>query len=170
MEHILEDLVECIGREMPVLKAVDEDCGQLEMLDEEGRDTYPLVFPAVLVDAQETQWTNDGQLRQRGTCTVRARLLVDCYDDTHWGSGTTALIREREALRRRLHVLLQGRRVAGGGALMRVQSRFFTARHGIKVYEQTYTAAVEEDIPPALEGAGEVRVRVSAGCLSRKGR
>ena len=33
---------------MPGMRVVDEDYGQLEMLDQENRDSYPLVFPAVL--------------------------------------------------------------------------------------------------------------------------
>ena len=57
MEDILADLVNVIGGAME-LGTVDEDYGQLEMLDQEDRDSYPLVFPAVLVDAPDTLWSN----------------------------------------------------------------------------------------------------------------
>lgn len=163
MEHILQELVNRIGREMPELMTVDEDYGQLEMTDETGRCTYPLTYPAVLVDAAETQWTNDGELCQRGTCTVRVRLVVDCYDDTHFRSGTTDRISERERMRRKLHLLLQGYRIREDGALVRTQSRFFTANHGIKVYEQTYTVPVTEYIRDRTPVPSPLRIRIAAG-------
>ena len=45
MESIIEHLVKHIGDSMPGMRVVDEDYGQLEMLDQENRDSYPLVFP-----------------------------------------------------------------------------------------------------------------------------
>jgi len=169
MEHILQDLVNRIGTQMPELLTVDEDYGQLEMIDETGRETYPLTCPAVLVDAAETQWSNDGELCQRGTCTVRVRLVIDCYDDTHFRSGTTDRISEREQMRRKLHLLLQGHRIGEDGALVRTQSRFFTANHGIKVYEQTYTVPVTEYIRDRIPGPKPVRMKIAAGYSPAQG-
>lgn len=148
MECILEDLVNLIGNAMPDLEVVDEDYGQLEMLDQEGRDTYPLTYPAVLIDAANVEWSNIGGLNQKGTATVRVRLIIDCYDDTHHRSGTTHLIALREEKRRRLHKLLQGHRIGEDSALIRTNSRFYTANHGIKVYESTYTVTVTELLEP----------------------
>lgn len=64
MEHLLNDIIELIGNNMPDIRTVDEDYGQLEMLDD-SRDSYPLIFPAVLIDAPETSWENIGGLSQR---------------------------------------------------------------------------------------------------------
>ena len=161
MEEVLEDLIKLVGEAFPHLKTVDEDYGQLEMLDDEGRDTYPLTFPAVLIDAPETSWTGVSGLDQRGTCRVRVRLVLDCYDDTHWRSGTVEAIRERERMRKDLHVLLQGHRVgADGQALVRVSSRFYTWNHGIKVYESAYELAVSEYIRKETVAAGDVGIRI----------
>ena len=146
MESILEDLVNLIGNAMPDLEVVDEDYGQLEMLDQENRDTYPLTFPAVLVDAANVEWSNIGGINQKGTATVRVRLIIDCYDDTHHHSDTTHLIAIREEKRRELHKLLQGYRIGEDSALIRINSRFYTANHGIKVYESTYTGIITEQI------------------------
>lgn len=153
MESLLEDLVNLIGNEMPELEVVDEDYGQLEMLDQENRDTYPLTFPAVLIDASSVDWTNIGGLNQKGTATVRVRLIMDCYDDTHRHSGTTHLIALREAKRRQLHKLLQGYRIGEESALIRINTRFFTGNHGIKVYESTYTASITELLEPETVAA-----------------
>ena len=53
MERLLLNLVRHIGKSMPEIKVVDEDYGQLEMIDMTDRDTYPLTFPAVLIDAPD---------------------------------------------------------------------------------------------------------------------
>ena len=148
MEKLLESLIDLFGREMPELRTVDEDYGQLEMINQENRDTYPLTFPAVLIDAPDVAWSNIGGLSQKGTATVRVRLIIDCYDDTHYGSNTTARIAERAALRRKVHKLLQGYRIEDMTELIRTNSRFYTWDHGIKVYEQTYTGVVTELLQP----------------------
>lgn len=148
MGKLLQDLINLFGAQMPEISTIDEDYGQLEMIDQEGRDTYPLTYPAMLIDAPDTQWSNIAGLSQKGTATVRARLIIDCYDDTHHGSGTTDLIAERAALRRKVHKLLQGYRVDGESTLIRTSSRFCTWDHGIKVYEQTYTCVVTELLEP----------------------
>ena len=148
MEALLTNLIHLIADGMPDLEVVDEDYGQLEMLDQESRDHYPLTFPAVLIDAASVEWSNLGELNQKGTATVRVRLIIDCYDDTHYGSGTTHLIARREEKRHELHKLLQGHRIGEDSALMRTNSRFYTGNHGLKVYESTYTCVVHENVAP----------------------
>lgn len=144
MESILANTIAHIARELPWARTVDEDYGQLEALDNEQLDMYPLTFPAILIDLPGTEWTDTGDIAQRGTCEVRVRLILDCYDDTHAGSQTTDRIMQREEKRKALHALLQGYRPSGEGALIRTRSRFFTFNHGIKVYEDTYTCALSE--------------------------
>nr|DAU13837.1 MAG TPA: hypothetical protein [Caudoviricetes sp.] len=144
MESILANTIAHIARELPWARTVDEDYGQLEALDNEQLDMYPLTFPAILIDLPGTEWTDTGDIAQRGTCEVRVRLILDCYDDTHAGSHTTDRIMQREEKRKALHALLQGYRPSGEGALVRTRSRFFTFNHGIKVYEETYTCALSE--------------------------
>lgn len=144
MESILANTIAHIARELPWARTVDEDYGQLEGLDNENLDMYPLTYPAILIDLPGTDWTDTGDLTQRGTCEVRVRLILDCYDDTHAGSQTTDRIMQREEKRKALHALLQGYRPSGEGALIRTRSRFFTFNHGIKVYEDTYTCALSE--------------------------
>ena len=144
MESILVHLIDRLARELPWARTVDEDYGQLEALDDENADMYPLTFPAIFIDLPGTEWSDAGDWTQRGTCEVRVRLILDCYDDTHAGSQTTERIMQREEKRKALHTLLQGYRVSDEGALIRTRSKFFTFNHGIKVYEETYTCAVSE--------------------------
>lgn len=151
MEKLLQALINLFGELMPELSTIDEDYGQLEMINQENRDTYPLTYPAMLIDAPDVQWSNIAGLSQKGLATIRARLIIDCYDDTHHGSGTTDLIADRAALRAKVHRLLQGYRVDEKSTLIRTGSRFYTWDHGIKVYEQTYTCIVTEEIQPETE-------------------
>lgn len=144
MESLLVNLIGKIASELPWARTVDEDYGQLEALDDENIDMYPLTFPAVLIDLPGTEWSDAGDLSQRGVCEVRVRLAIDCYDDTHAGSQTTDRIMQREEKRKALHALLQGYRVSSEGSLIRTRSKFFTFNHGIKVYEATYTCATSE--------------------------
>lgn len=145
MECLLEELIRHIHNNMPELEVVDEDYGQLEMLQQEQQDTYPLTFPAVLIETPSTEWTNTGELQQKGVASVRIRLIIDCYDDTHSSSGTTYKIAERDKKRHQLHTLLQGY-VVKDSRLARQSSRFYTGVHGIKVYEATYTCVISEDV------------------------
>lgn len=144
MEYLLSKLIGYIASEMPELSLVDEDYGQLEALEQTDRDMYPLTYPAVLIEPSRVDWSHLQGDSQKGTATLRIRLIVDCYDDTHAGSGTTLRIIEREELRHKLHSLLEGYRPLEDGGLMRTQSTFFTFNHGIKVYEETYTCTVTE--------------------------
>lgn len=166
MEKLLQDLIKLFGEQMPELSTIDEDYGQLEMINQEGRDTYPLTYPALLIDAPDTQWSNIAGLSQKGTATIRARLIIDCYDDTHYGSTTTDSIAERAAMRKKVHKLLQGYRVDDESTLIRTSSRFYTWDHGIKVYEQTYTCVVTEMILPeteSVQAAPKITVRLMGG-------
>lgn len=165
MEEILEELVNLIGQNFPEFKTVDEDYGQLEMIDMTDRETYPLTYPACLIDAAECAWTNVEGISQRGTLQVRVRLIMDCYDDTHYGSGTVEKIRERATTRKELHKLLQGHRYEGQ-ELIRSNSRFYTQNHGIKVYESLYTVAVSEYIAEDLQTVNPT-IKIVPGVLKQ---
>ena len=146
MEYLLSNMVAHIAREMPELILVDEDYGQLENLDDDGRQMYPITYPAVLIEPSRVDWSHLEGDSQKGEATLRVRLIIDCYDDTHSGSGTEFSIKEREELRYKLHSLLEGYRPLDDGGLMRTQSTFFTFNHGIKVYESIYTCTVTEQM------------------------
>lgn len=148
MESLISELITLIASAMPALALVDEDYGQLENIDDsdDERQMYPIAFPCVLIDAPETEWSNLASGVQKGGCTIRVRLCIDCYDDTHYGSDTTSRIAERNALRHELHAVLQNFRPDDDGALIRTASRFYTFNHGIKVYELTYKTTVSESV------------------------
>lgn len=148
MEYLLCNIINHISDNMPEVNLVDEDYGQLEAQENENQDMYPLTYPAVLIDAPETEWSNLQGGSQEGTATIRVRLVLDCYDDTHAGSGTTERIQERAEMAHSLHTLLQGFAPdeEKSWKLNRQSSRYYTASHGIKVYEDSYTVTVYDYI------------------------
>ncbi|TGX82999.1 hypothetical protein E5358_04885 [Palleniella muris] len=161
MEHLLHKLVIHIKESMPSLSLVDEDYGQLEALDKDNIDMYPLTFPAVLIDAPECDWSDIAGKSQKGTAKVGVKLIIDCYDDTHCNSGTTDAILARAEMVAELHRQLQGFRPVDEGGLDREKSRFYTWNHGIKVYEAVYSVPVTEEIRETEAYPGQERLKVS---------
>lgn len=157
-------LVAHINEQMPELSMVDEDYGQLENLEDDNRDMYPITFPAVLIENTETEWSNLSGRSQKGDALFRVRLIIDCYDDTHAECGTQYAVEEREDMRSRLHTILQGFRPVNDGVLIRKRSKFFTWYHGIKVYEMTYACVVTETIRETVK-AERPKVSLSVGKL-----
>lgn len=157
-------LVAHINEQIPELSMVDEDYGQLENLEDDNRDMYPITFPAVLIENTETEWSNLAGRSQKGDAMFRVRLIIDCYDDTHAECGTQYAVEEREDMRSRLHTILQGFRPVDDGVLIRKRSKFFTWYHGIKVYEMTYACVVTETIRETVK-AERPKVSLSVGKL-----
>ncbi len=165
MESLIYNLIGLISQEMPELRTVDEDYGQLENLRNEQEDMYPLTFPAVLIDAPETEWSNASQGCQEGTAWLRVRLILDCYDDTHAGSDTTDGILARHETCQQLHHLVSGFRPVGMGEMVRTKSKFYTWSFGLKVYETTYTCAVEDTVKRTATSSARPRVTISTRSL-----
>lgn len=44
MEELLIALLERISNKIPEISLIDEDCGQLEALEDENEDMYPVTF------------------------------------------------------------------------------------------------------------------------------
>lgn len=146
MEFLLNNLIDHLGNKLPWAVTVDEDYGQLENLLEDNADMYPLTYPAVLIEPTQTEWSDVAAGAQKGAVTLRIRLIVDCYDDTHYGSTTTQNIEQRQELCKQLHNALQLHRTEDGSGLIRTRSRHFTFAHGIKVYESHYTCTITEHV------------------------
>lgn len=170
MEELLLTLIDRIATGMPYLRTVDEDYGQLEALDNENSDQYPLCFPAVLIDAPDTSWDNISQGSQKGVCTINTKLIIDCYDDTHHGrprkQGEKDKITERSEKVKSLHKLLQNLPIVDSASLIRTRSRFYTTgRTGIKVYETTYTCVVSEELEKDVIAKKITGVKINPGII-----
>lgn len=165
MESLLYQLISHVKEQMPFLSLVDEDYGQLEAIDKDNMETYPVTFPCVLIDMPETEWSNLSAKSQKGKTKVNVRLVIDCYDDTHYGSGTMEAMHDRAEMVKDLHKSLQCFRPDGDGELIREKSRFYTWSHGIKVYEMLYSVSVTDIIPETVKADAPRRVSISVAKL-----
>lgn len=146
MEEIYQAIIEIIQNEMPEIVYVDEDYGQLEALDAEGSDNYPVLFPCVLIGNVNADWEDIGMGAQTGNIELTVRLGIDCYHDTHAGSGTTGRVSERLAMNNRLFRALQCRQFNRDmDGMARIKSRDYTLTGNIKVYETVFSFSYHDE-------------------------
>lgn len=141
METLFNLIQTAIAEGMPFLTLVDEDYGQLQT-DE---DTYPVTFPCVLINVEETRWETVADDYQRGTAQIVIRLCIDCYDDTHYTSGTADKVADRVRMFKDLHDIVRKLEPANALPLERQSSRWFSLPGAIKVYESTYETIIDEE-------------------------
>jgi len=70
MKQIIQNIQDRLMQEVPALKYVDQDWGQMDFYQ-----TPPVKFPCALIDIQSAQYTNDGKLVQQGVATVVISLF-----------------------------------------------------------------------------------------------
>lgn len=146
MEELYIAILERIKNEMPEIAYIDEDYGQLEGIDSENEDFYPVTFPCVLVGNTEADWKDIGMGTQAGEITLTVRLGIDCYHDTHVGSGTTGRIKERMEMAGKLYRTLQNFQFCRNmDELVRIKSRDYTLPGNIKVYEFVFSFSYRDE-------------------------
>lgn len=141
MEQLFNEIQRVAAEGMPQLLLVDEDYGQLETAEE----TYPVTFPCVLINIRDIEWTSIVGDSQRGTATIGVKLCLDCYDDTHYTSGTAHKVAERVGQFRTLNGLISNLRIEGFTSLVRKSSRWYSLPGNIKVYESLYECVFFEE-------------------------
>jgi len=141
MEQLFNDIQKRISDNFPELSLIDEDFGQLEAI-ETAEDTYPVTFPCVLISAPEVDWKQLGGASQQGNCSITVRLAIDCYHDTHSGSGTEEKVTERMQFAQSIQRVLQCFRSGNSSPLIRKASRNYSRPHAIKVYETVYNCLI----------------------------
>lgn len=72
MDEIIERFQNQLQANVPGLNHIDEDWGQMDYYDK----MPPVKFPGALVDIQNSAFTNDGELQQKGLLTVVVKLYV----------------------------------------------------------------------------------------------
>jgi hypothetical protein len=70
MKQIIQDIQDRLVQDVPALKYVDQDWGQMDFWRE-----HPVKFPCALIDIQSAQYTNNGDFIQQGTATIAIRLF-----------------------------------------------------------------------------------------------
>lgn len=144
MEEIFIAIMEHIAETMPELSYIDEDYGQLELTEDQ--DSYPVTFPCILIGNTESDWNDLGYGVQKSDSFITIRLAIDCYDDTHYGSGTYDKVRERLLKTKELYKALQEFQCAEEATpLVRVKSRDYSLPGNIKVYETMFSFTLHDE-------------------------
>lgn len=141
MEDLFNLIQTAVAEGMPSLTLVDEDYGQLQTAE----DTYPVTFPCVLINIEDIKWETITEDYQRGTASIVIRLCLDCYDDTHYTSGTADKVADRIAMFKQLHEIVRRLEPENAIPLERQSSRWFSLPGAIKVYESTYETIIDEE-------------------------
>jgi hypothetical protein len=70
MKQIIQNVQDRLTQDVPALKYVDQDWGQMDFFP-----GPPVKFPCALIDVQSAQYTNNGNFIQQGTAMVVIRLF-----------------------------------------------------------------------------------------------
>ena len=70
MKQIIQDIQDKLTREVPTLKYIDQDWGQMDFFM-----NPPVKYPCALIDIQSAQYSNTGKLIQQGTAMIVIRLF-----------------------------------------------------------------------------------------------
>lgn len=87
--EIIKDLQKRISTEVPEIQFIDQDLGQLGQVSDNGRP--PLAYPAVLIDFQNTEYSELSTSAQLAMLSISLQLIFDNYSQT-WHKSPTHVI------------------------------------------------------------------------------
>jgi hypothetical protein len=70
MKQIIQNVQDRLAQDVPALKYVDQDWGQMDFYP-----NPPVKYPCALIDIQSAQYSNTGNFIQQGTAVVVIRLF-----------------------------------------------------------------------------------------------
>ena len=136
MDILYQNLLARLDTNVPDLRWIDLDQGQLETMEK----SYPVQFPCCLIDFTNIAWQNVGRQLQAGDVTIMFRIAFDIYDDsnnlTPEASRNAGLLKLR--LLNTIHHWLQGFGGAHYNRLNRIATTSEKRADGLKVYDLIY--------------------------------
>lgn len=142
MKHIFLDLLERIKQTVPEVKWVDQDLGQLEFYS----DRPAVLFPCVLIDFDDIEFSDIGQNAQLCTCVVKLRVAFNVF---HHSNSATPQPQREKALEifdviKKLHYNLHGWSGENFGSLTRLRQMAEPREDRLRVYEIRYSIPYED--------------------------
>jgi hypothetical protein len=104
MDIIYRSIVKRLQTEIPELRWIDLEGGQLEAPEE----SYPVQFPAVFIDFPSIQYQSLQRGAQQGIATIAIRVAFDIYEDFHGTAPDIETAANRLQLLNSIHKALHG--------------------------------------------------------------
>ncbi|MBO4233888.1 hypothetical protein FO675_06170 [Riemerella anatipestifer] len=142
---IILDLQERISAEVPEIRYIDQNLGQLGQISDE--DSPPLSYPAVLIDFPDTSFSNLSSNIQLGNASISFVLVFETHSQTWHQSPKDIRINGLSYLtiEQKLHKALQGFASDYFAPLSRKSVRSQNNNDvGLRVRELTYSTEFED--------------------------
>ena len=108
--------------------------------------SIPTGTPCVLIGNVDSNWHDLGYGAQNSESSITVRLAIDCYDDTHYSSGTYDKAKERQQMANKLYKTLQCFECSENTSpLVREKSRDYALPGYIKVYDFTFSFTLHDE-------------------------
>jgi hypothetical protein len=158
MQQLLTSLQQQIAANVPSIKYVDEDWGQLDYYSQHP----PVQWPCCLFDISNVVWTNQGKKLQLGTGTIA--FTVANVKTTNTSSKAPNAQREAawniHNILQQLHQALHGQQPLGANSLLyRKSTQRIKRDDGVQQYVITYQCTVNGE----YEQSGNLAVRDDLG-------
>lgn len=154
---IFTAIVQKLKVDVPEVKFIDLDSGQLDMMAE----SYPFSFPAVFIDFPDIDWKDMSKGVQNGTVLVNVRIAQRVIEDTHSLAPATSVSTAIEKLKTKSKIHLSINRLSGEHFNRLVRTRTGTEKRsdGLKVWNITYMCGLLD--PGTLPDWDEVMVALN---------
>ena len=143
--QIILDLQTRISTELPEIKYIDQDLGQLGQVGENERP--PISYPAVLIDFPNTDYSDLSSGAQLGAVPISFQLIFAPYSQTWQKAPTTVKEKGLEYLEteQKLHQALQNWSLDYFAPLTRTSVKSQNNNDlGLRVRQLTYTTEYED--------------------------
>lgn len=164
------ELQDRILSKVPEIKWVDQDFAQLDVYEGE---RPPVLFPCVLIDFNETSYTQDGQQVETGDTSINFKLAFAPFSASN--SGTPAAYKEKALayyeLENKLYLALKGWAPDSGicQPLNRTGAASEKGREDVlRVRNLTFSTSFEDDgaMPPITHEPADLTIEYLASLLS----
>jgi hypothetical protein len=163
MEDILQDVQARLLAEVPALKYVDEDWGQLDYY----YPNPPVQWPCALIDATAATWGNTGKLQQLGLIQVKVRVgdlkLTNSSGKAPAGQKTAAFAIFTNVLKPIYKALHGYTNSDAYSALIRVSNTRIKRDDGVRIYELVFTTEYKDNSAmPVVTTVPKPTLRITA--------
>ena len=144
MKTILNNILDHLTTEIPALKYVDENWGQLDYY----APSHPVKYPCALADVNNAEWSDLGNLCQTGLAQVRITVADMKIGNTSKAAPASQRQKAFEIidLMTGIHRALHGwRPVEHASRLTRTATRLIQREDGIKQYEMLFAIQISDE-------------------------